>query len=150
MQAVIYLAAHADVAPILQRTIAQDLGIPNHFLGKILQQLTRHNIIRSQKGKGGGFTLIRPPAEISLYTIIRIIDGKSLLNQCIIGFPACGDSYPCPVHEQWKIAKANILHMLTDTTVADLSATVGIKLAYIKSLADGLSKPSLKRVTIAS
>ena len=139
MQAVIYLAAQSDKAPILQRTISEELDIPNHFLGKILQQLTPHNIIRSQKGKDGGFSLDRPPTEISLYTIIEIIDGKTVLDNCILGFPGCNDDTPCPLHGQWSEAKESIVGMLKSETVDDLAKRMDVKLDAIKrSIAQSL------------
>ncbi len=133
MQAVIYLAAQSDKAPILQRTISEELDIPNHFLGKILQQLTPHNILRSQKGKDGGFSLDRPPTEISLYTIIKIIDGESVLDKCILGFPSCTDDTPCPLHTQWSDAKDSIIGMLKMETIDDLAKRMDDKLDQIKT-----------------
>ncbi len=133
MQAVIYLAAKAENAPTLQRTISEDLDIPNHFLGKILQQLTPHHIIRSQKGKDGGFSLDQPPAEISLYSIIEIIDGESVLDKCILGFPGCADNSPCPLHNQWSAAKDSIILMLKTETIADLAKRMDVKLDQIKT-----------------
>ncbi len=133
MQAVIYLAVRSDGVPILQRTISEELDIPNHFLGKILQQLTPHNIIRSQKGKDGGFSLAQSPTEISLFSIIEIIDGESVLDKCILGFPICEDNTPCPLHNQWSDTKDSIIRMLKTETVADLAKRMDVKLDQIKT-----------------
>lgn len=133
LQAVIYLATQPPNTPVLQPTIAQNLGIPNHFLGKILQQLGRHRIVKSQKGKGGGFLLGIAPEEITLYTIVRIMDGESFLDQCVLGLPDCSDDNPCPVHNEWSRNKNSIIQMLKERTVADLASEIHGKLESIKS-----------------
>ncbi len=54
------------------------------------------------------------------------------LECCVLGFPGCNDTSPCPVHPQWKRAKDSILHMLEDTTLEELSSGIEPKLDLIK------------------
>ncbi|MFQ6615655.1 MAG: RrF2 family transcriptional regulator [Fidelibacterota bacterium] len=137
IQSVIYLAAQQPDTPILQRDIAEALDIPNHFLGKILQQLARHGIVVSQKGKAGGFLLSQPPEEISLLRVAKIVDGESFLDYCVVGFPGCQDENPCPLHPLWSSAKKIIIQMLRDTPVTELSDEIQTKLDYIASMHTG-------------
>lgn len=132
IQTMIYLAAQPRNTPVLQRDIANALKIPQHFLGKILQLLSHRDLVLSQKGKMGGFLLGRAPEDISLYDIVEATDGCTFLDNCILGFPACGDEHPCPVHAQWKPAKEIILQMLKKRNVGELSQEIDIKLDYIK------------------
>ena len=132
LQAVIYLASKTNDTPVLQRDISKALTIPQHFLGKILQILVRHNIVASQKGKSGGFFLKRLPKDFSLYDIIKVIDGSAFLDSCVLGFPGCSDESPCPVHEDWKETKKNIVRMLKDNSLEKLSKGIGPKLDFIK------------------
>ena len=60
--------------------------------------LTHHQIVTSRKGKRGGFLLTKPAETISLYDIIKVIDGPNFLDRCVLGFPICSDTNPCPVH----------------------------------------------------
>lgn len=134
LQSVIFLATKPPNSPVLQRDISTALNIPPHFLGKILQILTRHDIVSSQKGKSGGFLLKKPSSDISLYMIVEIVDGLSALDNCIIGFPGCGDDNPCPVHTDWRSTKETILQMLKNRDIGDLGQELDTKLNYIHQL----------------
>lgn len=131
--AVIYLGARRDKTLVVKRTIATELNIPPHCLSKILQQFTQHCIVRSQKGKSGGFALDRSPEDISLYNIIHILDGNAFPDQCVLGFAGCDDDDPCPLHEQWSQVKTEIVQIFKEHTVQDISAEVGPKLDSIRS-----------------
>lgn len=131
LQAVLYLARQPEGSPAHLREIANDLNIPYHFLNKVLQTLTRERIVVSRKGANGGFALGRSPKEITLIDIVRAVDGESSLDGCVLGFPACGDRTPCPVHDQWKRAKEVILTMLQKKTLAELGKGLDGKLEFI-------------------
>ncbi len=73
--AVVYLAERGQDRPVGGRVIADAHGIPAEYLLKILQQLVRAQVLTSETGRRGGFTLRRPPAEISLLQIVEAIDG---------------------------------------------------------------------------
>ena len=137
LQAVIYLAAKTKDTPIFQQDISRALNIPPHFLGKILQVLTHHQIVTSRKGKKGGFLLAKPSEAIYLYDIIKVIDGPNFLDRCVLGFPGCSDTSPCPVHIEWIKAKKIIIDMLSNRTIEELSRVIDIKLNFIKSLSQG-------------
>jgi DNA-binding IscR family transcriptional regulator len=87
------------------------------------------------KGANCGFTLARSPRDISLIDIVRAVDGERFLDECVLGFPGCGDATPSPVHSQWKRAKAIIIVMLHKKTLAELSKELGPKLNLIAKLA---------------
>lgn len=131
LQAVLYLARQPKGSPAHLREIADGLNIPYHFLNKVLQTLTRANIVVSQKGANGGFALARSPKQIHLVEIVLAVDGPTSLDGCVLGFPACGDDNPCPVHDQWKRAKGVILDMLQKKTLAELGKGIDGKLEFI-------------------
>lgn len=66
-----------------------------------------------------------------LIDIVRAVDGESSLDGCVLGFPACRDQTPCPVHDQWKRAKEVILTMLQKKTLAELGKGLDGKLEFI-------------------
>ncbi len=133
LQAVLYLGSRSRGEAILQRQISADLDIPPHFLGKVLQALTRRGLVSSQKGKTGGFRLARSPKTISLLDVIQAVDGLGVLDGCLLGFPGCSDDHPCPFHEEWKQAKQIVLEGLEQRNVAALSKGMEPKLAWLKS-----------------
>ncbi len=83
------------------REIAKETEAPEHFTAKILQTLTRNNMLESAKGRGGGF-FFDPKAEaLQLYEVIRIMEGEGFFSHCVFGFKFCDDKYPCPLHDEF-------------------------------------------------
>jgi Rrf2 family transcriptional regulator, iron-sulfur cluster assembly transcription factor len=114
LQAVLYLAAHMGAEAIPAEEIANKLSIPREFVSKILQSLTESGIIISKKGKSGGFALAKDPKKIKLIDIVTAIDGLSMFNNCVLGFPNCDPDNPCPLHEKWGELRTKAYSMLTD------------------------------------
>lgn len=77
--ALIYLAEHAQDRPVLISEIAEKKNISIKFLENILLELKNAGVLGSKKGKGGGYYLLKPPEEIMLARIIRILDGPIAL-----------------------------------------------------------------------
>ena len=134
VQASLYLAQKPNDQYVLLRDISDRLHIPYHFLSKILQTLVRADIVTSFKGANGGFALARSPKDISLNDIVRAVDGEKFLDQCVLGFPGCGDTNPCPVHFQWKKGKEIIVSILHKKTLAELSEELDLKLDLLVRL----------------
>jgi Rrf2 family protein len=102
--------------------IAQEIGAPQNYLGKLLQALIAEGLVESQKGLGGGFRLARSPKEITLLDIVEPIDHVSRWSGCILGWPECSEVSPCAIHDRWKAVRTAYLQMLQRTTLADLVA----------------------------
>ncbi|HEY4644021.1 MAG TPA: Rrf2 family transcriptional regulator [Bacteroidota bacterium] len=134
LQAMLYLASQPQGEPVLLRDVSAALRIPQHFLSKILQTLTRNRLLVSFKGVNGGFQLARSARETYLIEIVRATDGEAFLDNCVLGFPGCGDDNPCPVHPMWKRAKQLILNMLKNKNIEQLSKEVDVKLDFIEQL----------------
>ena len=119
LRAAIHLAQHMG-EPQLSRDIAQALGIPAQYLAKVLQDLARHGILRSMKGRGGGFQLALPPERLDLMTIVRAMEGEHFGEGCALGLPQCSAEDPCPLHDQWEHIRAGFMGMLERTRLVDL------------------------------
>lgn len=78
LRATLELAAASD-GPLTTEEIGQRQGIPPSYLGAILAQLRRANVVAARRGPEGGWTLTRPADQISLAEVIRAVDG-SLVN----------------------------------------------------------------------
>jgi Rrf2 family protein len=128
LQAVIYMARVNNGRPVHLRKISDTLNIPHHFLGKILQILVRDHIVQSTKGLNGGFQLAKPASDIRLADIVRAVDGDSVMDECILGFPECEENAPCPLHEEWSESKEIIVKLLGETTVDRLTTKLASKL----------------------
>ncbi len=123
IRAVIYVALYAspDNKKGLKE-ISAELGIPQPFLGKILQVLSRHQILDSSKGPHGGFTLKKAAIDISLMEIIDIIDGKDAFNQCLIRTSECSNESPCSLHDKVAPYRQGLRSTLLTETIADLAS----------------------------
>jgi Rrf2 family transcriptional regulator, iron-sulfur cluster assembly transcription factor len=117
LQAVLFLAARSPQEVIPVEEIAGKLNIPKEFVSKILQSLTESGIILSKKGKSGGFALAKDPRMIRLIDIVSAIDGLSMFNSCVLGFPNCNPDRPCPLHDKWGELRTRAYDMLTDETL---------------------------------
>lgn len=76
-RAILSLARRAQSeAPVPVDTLAAENGIPSNYLVQILIELKAQNIVRSHRGKDGGYQLARPPAQISLGDLVRCVHGQ--------------------------------------------------------------------------
>ena len=98
IQAVLYLAAREKGTLVSAEEISKVLKIPREFVSKILQSLRESGLILSSKGKSGGFILAKDPSRIKLIDVVAAIDGLDMFDNCVLGFPECTPTHPCPVH----------------------------------------------------
>ena len=75
MAAVAYIAERHEQGPVLAKEISEEHSIPVEYLLKILQQLVRAGILRSKRGTRGGFSLAKPPKNVTLLEIIEAVNG---------------------------------------------------------------------------
>lgn len=125
------------------REVAEEEGIPNSFLAKVMQQLARMKMLRSSKGPGGGFTFRRPPSEIMVRDVIEAVDGLDAMEACVMRTEPCDDRNPCPMHEGWSNVQDRISLLIENTSLADL-AEGGVPPKTLRSLG-GVRRGSRKR-----
>lgn len=78
--------------------IIESNDIPQAFLSKILQRLTKEGFLSSKKGPNGGFYLTEPQMQTSVMDIITELEGKDFFTNCLLRFEACNSKNPCPLH----------------------------------------------------
>lgn len=79
--------------------ISEIIGTPTAFTSKILQQLTKKQLISSGKGKGGGFYLNDEQFEsLTIRDIYENFEGREVLTSCLLGLKECNGENPCPIH----------------------------------------------------
>ncbi len=122
IRAFVYLADVPEGKYAMVKNIAEECDIPAHFLAKILQQLARKGFLRSSKGPTGGFTLRKPPEEISLLEIVDAIDGLAEYQRCPSGLAECSDDAHCGMHDSWKELRTRIIEYMEGTSIADVNA----------------------------
>lgn len=96
-------------------------GVSVSFLSKVLQRLVHGGLVTSHRGTGGGFCL-RPHGEkTTLLQVIEVMEGPTLLNQCLISGLSCNRKPWCGVHPVWQKAQAALIGVLGSVSVAELA-----------------------------
>lgn len=122
------MAHHEDRWPLLGREMAEAENIPLPFLSKILHELNKQKLITSSKGPGGGYSLARNPADISLREVITAVDGELELEEtCVLGLDECRDDAPCVLHDFWKNVRAQYLRAVADSSLLDAANVLNKK-----------------------
>jgi len=98
------------------------LGLPRPYLRKILQALARGGVLKSSRGKGGGFILARPAAAIRLSEVIAVFQGPVRLHDCVYKARLCPDVRTCPLRTTLDRLEADLVAELEALTIADLLA----------------------------
>jgi len=101
--------------------ICSHIEAPKHFTAKILQTLSRKNIISSQKGVHGGFYIDSFQRGKTLKEVIVAIDGDQLFTGCGLGLKQCSEEKPCPMHHQFKLIRNDLNKMMQETTIEMLA-----------------------------
>ena len=121
-----YLAALPAGECVSRSSLAAASGVPNSFLSKILQALSRAGLVASRRGQEGGFSLLPRGQKASLLEVIEAIDGPIALNLCLTPGPGCENHSWCPAHPVWVEAQQAMLRVLGRARVAALAAQAGM------------------------
>ena len=135
LRAVVYVAMHdAQGVKVGIKEIAKELELPAHFMGKILQDLVRKGVISSVKGPGGGFFLHRPASDINLLEVVQVIDGLEAFRRCGMGMKQCSDTHPCPLHNDIKAYRDQLLKVFSTRTIQDLVDSISSGKYFITNI----------------
>jgi len=120
IRAVLHLAAQPEGEIVLKKDICREQDITPAFLTKILQPLIKVGVVGSQRGVGGGFYLLKKPAEITLLDILEAEEGPLYLNQCLVEPGNCERDAFCPVHGAWHEIRRELSSVLQNYNFAQL------------------------------
>ena len=124
IQALIYIATQPSGEPILNRKIAEYLGVPTAYLAKIMQSLCKGNLLYSYRGRQGGFCLREGGEKTDLMQIVTLIEGIGFTDNCVLGLKICSEETACPMHAKWKPIKEKIVSLLNEQTLDRLALAV--------------------------
>lgn len=135
LRALIYIAMHAVAGKkVGLKEVANELELPLAFIGKILQELVRKNLLASTKGPHGGFFFERPASNITIMDVIREIDGMDAFKRCGLGLKKCSDTHPCPLHQDFKIYRDGLAKIFSYRTIQDLINNIKNGEAFLTNL----------------
>ncbi len=129
LKALIDLAAQEDPQAATQiKDIARRQQIPVKFLEQILLTLKNAGVLRSRAGVGGGYYLAKPPSEITLGQVVRMLDGPLAPIPCVSQTAyercVCADEATCGLRLTMLDVRNAIADILDQTTLADVSTRV--------------------------
>ncbi|MGE5197425.1 MAG: RrF2 family transcriptional regulator [Deltaproteobacteria bacterium] len=119
LRALIYIQGNKNNVTSVTELV-RELKIPKPFLRKLLQRLDKSDILRSHKGKGGGFTLVRQARRISLFDLIEIFQGSLRLNECLFKKKPCPRVGTCGLNKAIGAIEKGVFSKLKSISVASL------------------------------
>ncbi len=124
LRALQYLTVHYNQRVVSNKELSEQNNIPARFLEQILIALKHGHIVHSQQGPQGGYYLARPPEQITLAEVIRLLDGPLAPVGCVseTAFKPCGcpDMNACGLRRVMKQVRDTVVHLMENTTLADL------------------------------
>lgn len=100
--------------------VSREEQIPKSFLAKIFQSLARAGLVRSNRGTGGGFELLKQPNAITTLEVIEAIEGRIALQRCLEAPDDCPHVGGCPLCGLFSQAQTQVRDVFAQTTLADL------------------------------
>jgi len=120
LRAVVYLADQAPEARTTEQ-IATATRVPKAYLSKVLQSLVHQGVVHSQRGIGGGMTLVKTPRELSILEVVNAVEPLGRIRTCPLGLAAHGAKL-CPLHRRLDDALALVEDAFGRTTLAEVLA----------------------------
>jgi Rrf2 family protein len=107
---------------ISNKKISQSHNIPEEFLHKTVQTLSRAGLVVTQRGVQGGIRLGRPLEEVTIADVIEAVEGPFALNVCLAAGYQCSNMKTCQVHKLLANAQKAMLQELRKKSLAEIAA----------------------------
>lgn len=135
IKAMIFVAQKSkDEMRVGVKDIAKGTDAPEHFIAKIMQDLSRRKLLQSVKGPNGGFYMNSHDLKNSIANIVKAIDGDNIYSDCVLGLKACSEKNPCPVHYEYKEIKKNLINMIENNTIGDFNEKLDSGKYFLKNM----------------
>ena len=132
IRAVIFVAQKSEGGKKVGiKEIAAGIDSPEHFIAKILQDLSKRELIQSSKGPNGGFHIDEASRKHTLADIVSAIDGDKIFKGCGLGLKICSETKPCPLHNEFKEIRRKMHVTLQSATIGNFNESLNFGLSYI-------------------
>ena len=124
LHALIVLAEHTGDAPMQIADVAEEARVPRKFLEAILLDLKKRGIVKSTRGRSGGYLLGKPARDITFADVIREMDGPLALAPCVSvtayhKCEDCVDEATCAIRKVLLAARDATAQVLESRTIAE-------------------------------
>ncbi|HMJ89686.1 MAG TPA: Rrf2 family transcriptional regulator [Candidatus Acidoferrum sp.] len=118
------LARRPAGSVVMVDEVSREEHIPKSFAAKIFQSLAKGKLVKSNRGSGGGFALLKKPGDITVLEVIEAIEGKIAFQRCLSeDEPACEHFGGCALCGLFEQAQDQVKDVFSRTTLADLMKT---------------------------
>jgi len=125
IKAVLFLAIHSSESKKIRvKNISESTNVPQAYIAKLLQELSRHRIVSSTRGPNGGFYMSDANMKTPLLEIVNVIDGEDKLISCLLSLHNCNSEKPCPLHDFAEPFRTDLIENLKQNTIEDLAQDV--------------------------
>ncbi|GIV19843.1 MAG: Rrf2 family transcriptional regulator [Armatimonadota bacterium] len=106
VRALACLAKRGEGAIVTVKELAQEADVSVNFLYAIFKDLEQHGLVHAHRGRDRGFSLTRPPSQISYLDILNACEGHIEKKQCLLDHRArCDSIHPCAAHQAWNLLR---------------------------------------------
>jgi Rrf2 family protein len=134
LRATIYIAQKSsEEKKIGIDEIAKAIDSPQHFTAKILQFLSRGDVISSIKGPNGGFFITAKQKQLPVRAVLHALNEDTVLEKCVLGLNECSEIKPCPMHAKYKFIKHQLIQLFESKTIDDLAGDINAGVAVINN-----------------
>lgn len=142
LRAVVHLAFRAPAGQTTDQIAAATL-VPKAYLSKVLQSLRRSGIVASQRGVGGGITLVKTPQELTILEVVNAVEPIVRIRTCPLGLVTHGVRL-CPLHSRLDNALASVEKAFGATTLAEVLSdpNPSVPLCDVRKALAGNSAPA--------
>ncbi|MEO0086965.1 MAG: Rrf2 family transcriptional regulator [candidate division WOR-3 bacterium] len=120
LRLMIQMGKNYQKEPLSLKLIAKKQKIPIKYAEKIINLLLKAGLVRSVRGKEGGYLLASKPKEIKLLAIFKALDGEVSLVDCVLNPQICKRSKYCEARRLWRLLSENWKKILSTLTLKDL------------------------------
>lgn len=132
LKALVYLALHThENNKMTVKEVSAHVNVPKAYIAKLLQGLSKRNLISSTRGPKGGFYLNETNKAQPIINIVYAVEGRKHFNSCFLGQEDCDEERPCPLHNKIGPSRNMFLKTLQNTSVKDLAQDLKTKRTFI-------------------
>lgn len=135
LRATIYIAQKSSTEKKLNiAEIAKAIDSPVSFTAKILQLLTPENkLISSMRGPNGGFYITEDAKKLPVRSVLEAMGESGILDKCVLGLYKCSETKPCPMHNQYKSIKHQLIGLFETKTIQQLADDINGGDAFLRN-----------------
>ena len=113
------------------KEISKKIDSPEQFTAKVLQNLARAELISSIKGRGGGFFFDQTATPLTIYDVIRVMEGDKFFSKCGFGLKRCDGESPCPLHDDYSSVREGFFKLVKEETIQSLAKKINEQKAVL-------------------